>query len=82
MSHVKKYNRYALQQYVGFSSSPTHSATRAHTAVNVTAVTSRYHGAVREISNVTRNKRRLRHIHVNNKYCFGQTLFLTQYELY
>jgi non-homologous end joining protein Ku len=35
-------------------------------AVNVPAVTSRYHGAVREISKVTRNKRRLRHIHVKN----------------
>jgi hypothetical protein len=44
-------------------------------AVNVPAVTSRYHGTrdlrryarfmtVREISKVTRNKRRLRHIHV------------------
>jgi hypothetical protein len=33
-------------------------------AVNVPAVTSRYHGAVREISKVTRNKCRLRHIHV------------------
>jgi hypothetical protein len=30
-------------------------------------VTSRYHGAVREISKVTRNKRRLRHIHVKKE---------------
>jgi hypothetical protein len=45
--------------------------------VNVSAVTSRYYGTrdlsryarfmtVREISKVTRNKRRLRHIHVKN----------------
>jgi hypothetical protein len=33
-------------------------------AVNVPAVTSRYHGAVRAISKVTRNKRLLTHIHV------------------
>jgi hypothetical protein len=33
-------------------------------AVNVPAVTSRHHGTVREISKVTRNKRRLKHIHV------------------
>jgi hypothetical protein len=50
---------------VCFSYSPTHPATRAHTAVNVPGVTSRYHGTLREISKVTRNKRRLRHIHVN-----------------
>jgi hypothetical protein len=36
-------------------------------AVNFPAVTSRYHGTVREISQVTRNKRRLRHTHVKSK---------------
>jgi hypothetical protein len=36
-------------------------------AVKVPAVTSRYHGTVREISKVTQNKRRLRHIHVKRK---------------
>jgi hypothetical protein len=35
-------------------------------AVTVPAVTSRYHSTVREISKVTRNKRRLIHIHVKS----------------
>jgi hypothetical protein len=66
MSHVKKHETVTIcasADSFNFSYSPTHRATRAHTAVNVPAVTS-YHGAVREISKVTRNKRRLRHIHV------------------
>jgi hypothetical protein len=51
-----------------FSYSLTHPATRAHTAVNVPGVTSRYHGTVHEISKVTQNKRRLRHIHVKKRH--------------
>jgi hypothetical protein len=38
-------------------------------AVTVPTVTSRYHGTISEISKVTRNKRRLRHIHVNTVFC-------------
>jgi hypothetical protein len=37
-------------------------------------VTSRYHGTVREISKVTQNKRRLRHVHVNSKLINVNTL--------
>jgi hypothetical protein len=39
-------------------------------AVNVPAVTPRYHGTVQKISKVTWNKRRLRHIHVKKIYYF------------
>jgi hypothetical protein len=49
-------------------------------AVNVPAVTSRYHGTVREISKVTRNKRRLRHIHV--KTCYLRILTNTVDKVY
>jgi hypothetical protein len=71
MSHVKIICASADSFY--FFISPPIRYPRSHmhirnayvsVAVNVLAVTSRYHGTVPEISKVTQNKWRLRHIHV------------------